>query len=154
AAQAAILLEAEAATRLRLGGSDPAAAEPILRLRAPRQGSGVVAHSLGMIAESAHGSRYTNSVLLPRDKPVPSTETRPYQFHLSGDGTDLLEVFLTQGEVEDPERCVYLGRYVVTGFPTGRRGGVIIDVSYAYDDSALVGVSATDRATGTNLGVK
>ena len=54
AAQAAILLEEEAATRLRLdGGDNHDLLEPILRLSAPRQISGVVAHSLGMIAENA-----------------------------------------------------------------------------------------------------
>jgi molecular chaperone DnaK len=155
AAQAAIVLEEEA-TRLRLsgGGEEEEAPEPILRLSAPRQIGNVVAHSLGMIAESAAADRYINSVLLPRNQRIPSTETRPYQFHLKGDGNDLLEVFLTQGETEDPALCVYLGRYVVTGFPENRDRRTVVDVSYAYDDSALVTVTAVDRATATGLDVR
>jgi len=148
AAQAAILLEAD--QPLRLDGT----AEPILRLSAPRRISGVVAHSLGMIAESATGDRYINSVLLPRNLRIPCVEMRPYQFHVKGDGSDVLEVYITQGETEDPQPCMYLGRYLVTGFPAGARGRAVVDVSYAYDDNALVGVTATDRATGTALDVR
>ncbi|WP_067452370.1 Hsp70 family protein [Actinomadura macra] len=156
AAQAAILLEEEAATRPRLPGAagEQTAGAPILRLGGPRRISNVVAHSLGMIAESAEGDRYLNSVLLPRNQRIPSVATRPYQFGLKGDGGDEMEVFLTQGETEDVQDCAYLGRYVVTGFPTsggGRR--VVVDVSYAYDDNALVGVTAKERETGTALEV-
>ncbi|QXJ21489.1 Hsp70 family protein [Actinomadura graeca] len=156
AAQAAILLEEEAAARPRLPGpaGDRAADAPILRLGAPRRISNVVAHSLGMIAESAEGDRYLNSVLLPRNQRIPSVATRPYQFGLKGDGGDEMEVFLTQGETEDVEDCAYLGRYVVTGFPASRGGRrTVVDVSYAYDDNALVGVTARERGTGTDLEV-
>jgi molecular chaperone DnaK (HSP70) len=154
AAQAAILLEDESETRLRLGGEGPDAARPILRLSAPRRIRGVVAHSLGMIAESAAGDRYINSILLPRNRPIPCAETRPYQFQLKDDGADLLEVFLTQGETEDPAPCAYLGRYVVTGFPSRGQRAAVIDVAYAYDDNALVTVTATDRAAASALDVR
>ncbi|MEE6258118.1 Hsp70 family protein [Plantactinospora sonchi] len=152
AAQAAILLEDEESSRLRLAGS-AVTAEPLLRLDAPRQISNVVAHSLGMIAENAAGDRYVNSVLVPRNQTIPCAHTRPYEFHLDGGGKELLEVFLTQGETDDPSTCVYLGRYGVTGFPKGGRRQVVIDVSYAYDDNALVTVTAAERATGTPLRV-
>lgn len=152
AAQAAILLEAE--TRLRLPGSDSGDVAPVLRLGAPRAIKNVVAHSLGMIAENPGGDRYLNSVLLPRNQRIPSRATRPYQFVLKGDGGDVMEIFLTQGETDDVQDCVYLGRYVVTGFPSseGSRQAVV-DVSYTYDDSALVQVTAAERATGASLDV-
>ncbi|MCC8245546.1 Hsp70 family protein [Saccharothrix luteola] len=150
AAQAAILLEQEAG--LRLDG--PGDVEPILRLSAPRRIVGTVAHSLGMIAENAAGDRYVNSVLLPRNRTIPCVETRPYQFHVKGDGSDLLEVFLTQGETDDPAPCAYLGRYLVTGFPGRSRGRTVVDIAYAYDDNAIVGVTATDRSSGAALHVE
>ena len=123
-------------------------------LLGPRNVHEIVAHSLGMIAESADRSRYLNSVLLPRNLAIPCTEERPYQFEVCGDGTDVLEVFLTQGEADDPASCAYLGRYVVTGFPAGTSGPAVIDVAYSYDDNAIVDVRATDRATGTVLDVR
>ena len=123
-------------------------------LLGPRKVNDIVAHSLGMIAESADRSRYLNSVLLRRNLAIPCTEERPYQFELRGDGTDVLEVFLTQGEGDDPASCAYLGRYVVTGFPAGTAGSAVIDVTYSYDDNAIVDVRATDRATGKVLDVR
>ena len=39
----------------------------------------VIAHSLGMIAESSDRLRYLNSVLIQKNLPIPSTQTRPYQ---------------------------------------------------------------------------
>ncbi|MER5702232.1 Hsp70 family protein [Micromonospora sp. NPDC002296] len=153
AAQAAILLEQEAETRLRLDGS-AVPVEPQLRLDAPRKIHNVVAHGLGMIAENAAGDRYVNSVLLPRNRSIPGAETRPYQFHLDGSGKELLEVFLTQGETDDPATCVYLGRYLVTGFPARGRRQVVVDLTYAYDDNAMVAVTATERHTGSALRVE
>jgi molecular chaperone DnaK (HSP70) len=157
AAQAAILLEEQAeeaaGSRLRLPGADRNTAGPILRLGAPRTIKNVVVHSLGMIAESTEGDRYVNSVLLPRNQRIPSAATRPYHFRLKGDGREVMEIFLTQGETDDVQDCTYLGRYVVTGFPTGRKRQAVIDVTYTYDDSALVQVAAADRATGAALDV-
>jgi molecular chaperone DnaK len=153
AAQAAILLEEEATSRLRLGDGRPGDDQPLLRLTAPRTIEDVVAHSLGMIAEDATGDHYLNSVLLTRNRTIPCTETRPYQFAVKGDGTDVMEVFLTQGETADPEPCAYLGRYVVTGFPSGAGRETVVDVAYAYDENAIVGVTAVDRPSGTPLRV-
>jgi uncharacterized protein YegL len=106
----------------------------------------VIAHSLGMIAENTGRSRYVNSVLIRKNLPIPAQESRPYQFRLRDTGENLLEIFLTQGETDDPQDCAYLGRYVVTGFGPGS-GDTVVDIEYAYDHSGLVHVAAIDRST-------
>lgn len=106
----------------------------------------VIAHSLGMIAENADRSRYVNSVLIQKNLPIPARESRPYQFRLHSTEENLLEVFLTQGETDDPRSCAYLGRYVVTGFGPGA-GDRVVDIEYSYDRSGVVHVAATDRTT-------
>lgn len=106
----------------------------------------VIAHSLGMIAENADRSRFVNSVLIRKNLAIPARESRPYQFRLDDTEENLLEVFLTQGETDDPKDCAYLGRYVVTGFGPGS-GDTVVDIEYAYDRSGVVHVSATDRMT-------
>lgn len=145
--QAVVLGAAVQAGLLQAEGS------PSSAMLAPRKVRDIVAHSLGMIAESPDRSRYTNSVLLRRNTPIPCVAPRPYQFDISGNGKDLLEVFLTQGENEDPADCTYLGKYVVTGFPASAIGAAVVDISYAYDENAIVGVSATERSSGTPLTV-
>jgi uncharacterized protein YegL len=49
---------------------------------------------------------------------------------------------------------VYLGRYLLTGFRPGNRREVVVDVTYAYDDNAIVGVTATERSAGIPLQVR
>jgi uncharacterized protein YegL len=63
-------------------------------------------------------------------------------------------VFLTQGETTDPGPCAYVGRYLVTGFPADGRRPAVVDIAYAYDENAIVAVSATERTTGTVLEVR
>lgn len=116
-----------------------------------RQLSDVVAHSLGMIAEAPDRSRYLNSVLLPRNSTIPCQAPRPYHFDVAG---NVLEVFLTQGETDDPAECVFLGRYLVSGFPAAVTGTAVVDITYSYDDNAVVGVAAVERSTGTVLRVE
>jgi molecular chaperone DnaK len=113
----------------------------------------VVAHSLGMIAESEDRSRYLNSIIVPRNIEVPATEKRPYVFPLQRNGPNRLEVFLTQGETDNPQDCAYLGLYVVTGFSGAAGSKAVVDIAYAYDKSSIVQVTAVERATGRPLTV-
>jgi molecular chaperone DnaK (HSP70) len=147
AVQAALL--AEEASAAGLGPGRPAG-RPLLP--GPKRVRDVVAHSLGMIAESEDGSQYVNSVLLRRNQAIPCQEVRPYQFHVAGADAEL-EVYLTQGETGSPADCSYLGRYLVTGFGGGKPGPDVIDIAYSYDANAVVNVAATRRSTGAPLTV-
>ncbi len=135
-----------------LPGLGPAGSPGLPRLPGPKRVRDVAAHSLGMIAESHDRSRYVNSVLLRRNTPIPCEMPRPYQFDISGVEAEL-EVYLTQGETDDPAQSTYLGRYLVTGFPPQVTGPAVIDITYCYDENAVVSVSAVERSTGTRLKV-
>jgi molecular chaperone DnaK (HSP70) len=145
AVQAALL-----ATPPALPGGAAGGARPLLpgakRIR------DVVAHSLGMIAESQDRSRYVNSVLLARNSPIPCDAPRPFQFDITSPQAEL-EVYLTQGETDDPAQSTYLGRYLVTGFPAEVTGPAVVDITYSYDENAVVSVTATERSTSTRLDV-
>ncbi|GAA4232501.1 Hsp70 family protein [Actinomadura meridiana] len=110
----------------------------------------VIAHSLGVIVESTDRSRHVNSVLIGRNVPIPARESRAHQFVLHKTDENLLEVFLTQGETDDPRDCVYLGRHVFTGFGPGA-GETVVDIEYAYDHNGVAHVSGKDRGTGRPL---
>jgi molecular chaperone DnaK (HSP70) len=146
AAQAALLTVPAA---LPAAPAQPAGSSRAL-LPGVRQVRDVVAHSLGMIAESQDGTRYVNSILLARNSAIPCEETRPFQFSITGPEPEL-EVYLTQGETGDPAQCTYLGRYLVSGFPAGLTGPAVIDITYSYDDNAVVSVAAAERSAGARL---
>lgn len=125
--------------------------EPILRLAGRKVTTDVIAHSLGMIAVNNDRSRYINSVLIPKNQSIPSVQSRPYAMKLRRRGDTEMEVFLTQGENEDPQQCAYLGRYVFTGFPALASGEAVLSITYEYDKNGVVHISAIEPTTGTQL---
>lgn len=111
----------------------------------------VISHSLGMIATNEDHSRYVNSIIIPKNQTVPATETRPYELPLRRSGDNELEIFLTQGETNDPLDCNYLGRYRFTGIPTLSTHKATFEVTYSYDNNQVVQISVIEQSTGTPL---
>ena len=124
---------------------------PKYRLAGRKSTTDAIAHSLGMIAESADRTRYINSILIGKNQPIPSTQARPYQMNMRRGGNTTLEVFLTQGESEDPQQCVYLGKYVFTNFPPVSGKIAVLDITYNYDKNGVVQIAAVERASGQPL---
>ncbi|GHO86346.1 Hsp70 family protein [Dictyobacter formicarum] len=120
-------------------------------LRNPRRTVDVIAHSLGLIAESFDRNRYINSFIIPKNAPIPTQQTRPFEMTLRRDGNTELEVFLTQGETEDPQQCSYLGRYIFRHFPRLNSKTAILNITYAYDKNGTVTISAIEQTTGQLL---
>jgi molecular chaperone DnaK len=111
----------------------------------------VTNHSLGMIAVNEDRSAFVNSVILPKNTPIPCQEVRPYQHRTRRGGAGDLEVFMTQGEAESPADVTYLGKYVLHGVPWVEGGVTVIDVEYRYGVSGTVDVGGRVRATGQAL---
>ncbi len=114
----------------------------------------VTNHSLGMIALNEDQSAYLNSIILPKNEPVPCLQTRPYRFRTRAGTGNRLEIFMTQGENENPADATFLGCYVVDSVPHQGRSAAVIDISYAYDASATVAVTAKLRQNGQELPVR
>lgn len=113
----------------------------------------VVSHSLGMVAVNEDFSRYVNSVIIPKNSPIPGAMQRPYTLRLGGENPEL-DVYLLQGESERPLDCTMLGRYVFSGLAREKAKEAIIDVSYDHDDNGMVIVSAKQRTTGRFLDLR
>lgn len=113
----------------------------------------VMSHSLGMVAVAADGDSYINSVLIPKNNPIPCREVRPYQARTREHADNKTSVFVTQGERENLEDCSFVGKYVISGIPFEKQGKSVVDISYEYDRSGTVQVSAVHRKTKTALTV-
>lgn len=109
----------------------------------------VISHSMGMIAVSADGERYVNSLIIPRNRPIPCREVRPYKAQTSRDSAT--SVYVTQGEGEDPASCSFVGKYLLQGIPPSKERSAVVDIAYEYDSSGVVRVLARDRASGCDL---
>jgi molecular chaperone DnaK (HSP70) len=110
-------------------------------------------HSLGMVAVSADGERFVNSVIIPKNKTIPSSEVRPYQAATREHGDNRITVYVTQGEGEDLENCSFVGKYVISQIPFEKSGKSVLDISYEYDRSGTVRVSAVHRKSKAALAV-
>ncbi len=111
----------------------------------------VTTHSLGMIAENADRSAYINSIILRKNQPIPSEETRPFQQRTRPGESNPIEVYMTQGESGAPDEVSYIGRYTVHDVPHTASGLTVVDVQYRYDRSGVVDVQAKVAATGHPL---
>jgi len=114
----------------------------------------VTSHSLGMLAVSADGERYQNSILLSRNQPIPSRHVRPYQARTRPGNENSVTIYVTQGESEDPANCSFVGKYVVSGLIHKGKGQTVLDIAYHYDRSCVVEVSALQRGNSGPLRVE
>lgn len=132
---------------------EAAGAAPRYSIGGPTRRVDVTNHSLGMIALNEDRSAYINTIILPKNTPIPRKDTRPYQHRTRRSGANTLEVFVTQGESESPGDVTYLGRYVLSGLSHAESGAAVVDIEYSYDASGTVRVAARARATGEPLEV-
>lgn len=106
----------------------------------------MVAHSLGLIVESEKGDHYINRTLISKNSRVPAEVSRRFRLPVRSDGATTLDVYLTQGESDDPLACAYLGRYIFDGFPPLASSWAEIDITYSYDRDSLVHIRAEEQS--------
>lgn len=102
----------------------------------------ITSHSLGMVAINEDRSKYINSILIPKNSPIPASQVRPYKFRTSSVKTNQLEVYITQGESENPLECNILGKYTFADIQHSSNTDSTIDISYSYDENGTVNVLA------------
>ena len=84
--------------------------------------------------------------VIERNTPVPIEQTRTFTTFKDFQKSVTIRVF--QGESREASENELLGQFEFTGFRTGRRNEVEIDVTFEIDTDGIVNVTARDRATG------
>lgn len=111
----------------------------------------VMSHSLGMVAENETRSLYLNSIIIPKNKAIPSEQTKPYQIRTKPGSNITIEVYMLQGESQKPLECDIIGKYVFSGVEHQAGGQAVLDITYAYDRNGVIKVSGQQRSTGRAL---
>ena len=111
----------------------------------------VMSHSLGLVAENEDRSRYINSIIIPKNTPIPCSETRPYQIRTGRNRDNKVEVYMLQGESDNPLQCNILGKYVFSDVEHNPNQVAVLDIAYRYDRNGVVSVTAVQRETNKNL---
>jgi molecular chaperone DnaK (HSP70) len=113
----------------------------------------VTSHSLGMVVfrEGDPGSRKLhNSRIIGKNTRIPCEMTRD-DYATTHDGQTTMDLWLVQGENEDPLECNVLGRFEFYGIPPRQAGESRLAVTYRYNANGIVEVEAMDLRSGQTL---
>jgi len=130
------------------GGGASAAAGRGLRVM-----TDVSPHSLGYVQESADGRRYINGTVITKNTPLPTVQTRPsvVRTRAGADGTQ--SIYVLQGDAERVLDNELGGCHRVSGIPH-YEGKTTVEVSFGYDVSGIIRISAWDARSGRELAVE
>jgi len=105
-------------------------------------------HSLGYIQESTDGTRFINGIVIKKNTPLPTKQVKPSQVW-----SDSLEIIVLQGEAERVLDNEVVGSYLVKDIPHINKD-TVVDVSFGYNISGIIEVTAIERSTNKNLTVE
>ena len=130
------------------------AVKPRYLLGAVKKVDDVMSHSLGMVAINEDYTKYINSIIIHKNKRIPTIEKKSYKIVTSQNRKNNLEIYGTQGESKYPQDCIILGKYSVTGISHSDVQPVMIEVTYTYDENGIVQVAANEKNTKKSLVVQ
>ncbi|HNC97751.1 MAG TPA: Hsp70 family protein, partial [Myxococcota bacterium] len=108
----------------------------------------VTSHSLGMVVY--RDGKLWNSKIIERNSRIPSERTRD-DYVTSHDGQSTMDLWLVQGENEDPVECSVLGHFEFYGIPIRPAGRSRLAVTFRYNANGIVEVEAMDLDSGQTL---
>lgn len=106
----------------------------------------VTSHSLGIEAFVPGTNKKINSILIPRNSPIPTQVSK--EFVTTMPGQTAIKLVIYQGEFDDPALCNPVGDFVLGGLPPDRPVGRKVRVTVACTGNGVVEVSALDIETG------
>lgn len=109
------------------------------------------AHGVGccVVDTSNPDRRLLNSVVIPKNSPIPCTETD--RFMLQHDTQRAARIEILQGEAEAPrEACCVIGEILLENLPPEPKRTERIEVKYSIDDKGMVTATATDAVSGAS----
>ena len=115
--------------------------------------SDVTAHSLGMISISADGEEYVNSVIIKKNTPIPTSNTKAFNFKTRAKNNEL-EIYVLQGDYKRPLDNTIINKYVISNIKKTTPPKSVIEVTYKYNSNGVIEVSATQKETGKKLPIK
>lgn len=106
----------------------------------------VASHALGLVVKDHRTMRRRNDILIRKNARLPAGVTKTYQ--TASDNQQSIRLQVVQGDAPDPDACIVLGEFRVTGLPAGRPAGSPVRVTFSYDTKGRVHVTALDVHSG------
>ncbi len=106
----------------------------------------VTSHSFGIEAVRPGTQEKINSILIPRNSPIPTQVSKEFITSLSGQTAIRVKVY--QGEFSDIAMVNPIGEFTLSGLPPDRPAGRKIRVTMSCDKNGVVNITALDIETG------
>jgi molecular chaperone DnaK len=119
--------------------------EGLLKLLRGIRTSSVNAHSLGVVVETGQGTKQV-SHLIARNTPLPAAAAKCYATVKENQSQVIVQI--VEGESKQPEDCLVLGTCRIASLPANLPKGSPVEVSFRYDRSGRLHVSAVHVGTG------
>jgi molecular chaperone DnaK len=104
----------------------------------------VNSHSLGIAVRAGEG--YANSILIPKNTPLPAECSRIY--HTSSPNQRQVRVRVLEGEAREADACVQIGEFVLDSLPPDLPERSPIEVVCRYSADGRISVQGRDPASG------
>ena len=135
-----------------------------VRVKPPQKLSGLglltlretTAHAMGIIAVSADNSKYVNEIIIPANHPRPVRVAKAFAFYTSTRGKNEMEIYVLQGDKENPIDNLIQCKYVVSGIRhiKKQKGKTTIKVQYSYDNNGIIHVQARQEDDRIDLPIR
>lgn len=101
----------------------------------------VTSHSFGL-AVLKDGELF-NSIVIPKNTPYPCDREKS-DYVTTYDNQETLDLYVLEGEAEDPRDCELVGSYQIYDIPKRGAGKTKLKVTYKYNQNQIVEVNAVD----------
>jgi molecular chaperone DnaK len=106
----------------------------------------VNSHALGVAIRSKKSGELVNHVMIPKNTPLPAEKHQEFVTHKAGQNR--VSVKVIEGDAPDPRACSFVGKCRIEGLPADLPKGSPIEVTYAFDSSGRIKVSAKETRGG------
>lgn len=111
----------------------------------------VTPFSLGVCSYQREHRACINSIIIRKNSPVPCVEAKPYELRTQAGQDNNLEVYMLQGESDNPGECLVIGKYIFSGLPHAAGRLARVEIRFGYDRNGIITVSACEESTGKAL---
>ncbi|MCL2347428.1 MAG: Hsp70 family protein [Planctomycetaceae bacterium] len=112
----------------------------------------VNSHGLGIVAMDHKTGKAVNHVMIPRNTPLPFSKSQLFQTNKADQ--ERISVQVLEGDAPDPIACSLLGKCRIKGFPAHLPKGTPVEVTYAFDKSGRISVSAREKTTNCEASIE
>ena len=105
----------------------------------------VNSHGLGVVAIDPKSGKAVNHIMIPRNTTLPFSKSQTFQ--TNKENQSRVSVQVLEGDAPDPIACSLLGKCRITELPENMPKGSPVEVTYSFDKSGRISVSARDKAT-------